>query len=995
MEDKMRKDDLVHANEADREALNAGPALATTLQSAFQRLKLVDQTFDQQETSPVASALEHFVLPLTNLLLVPSSLIQQAMTAALPAIAQAGALDRIILLRRDPEGLLVPNLFWPPEPGTSPACTDMTIAFNGSDIFDKLERVSVVQNIQMLEGACPLKTYLAELEVQSALFVKFQGDQENSGIAIFASRQEKSLSDPQILIFEVITSVLASLLLRHDTDRKYDLSRRELENERDKLEATLTALPDLVLELDHKGRLRSFHSQRMAAYVRAPDQYIGKSASETLPERVAKVIDQAIKDVDQTGVCEGLDFGLRLEDGRHWFSVTASKRKRDADNPQHGYLLVVRDITSEHRKIQEIMKLSRIVQRTSNMVILTNAKREIEWVNEAFEVQTGYTLEEIAGKQPGSVLQGSGTDTDTIKFIHSELALGRGVRTEILNYDKSGTPYWVEMDIQPVKDEAQRITGYVAIQSDVTERHQHVSELKRAEETARENQAAAMDASRDGIAITDADGNFVYMNRAHLDMFAIAESEDILGKNWSTLYDPDKAEIINQQAFPKLLDTGGWKGEIAGRRHDGTAIQQEVSLTLKQDGGIVCITRDIGDRLRAQAERSRLRDEIQIAQRREIMGQMAAGLAHDFNNLIASISGSASLLLNTEDLDQHAHAERILLATNKATDMVQRLLDIGARKPNKTEINLRNALHEARDLVLSGNPSNIAISISEALPDLKLQADSTDFLQVILNLILNSRDALQASDAEEPEIRIDVETTCGAEINYPPLIGEIIPDTDYVSIWVRDNGPGMNERSQRQAFEPYFTTKGAKGSGIGLAVVATIVQANDGAIIVKSEENEGCEVNILWPLTSRHMAMPKETLPNAKPTGRLDGKSILLVDDSEELLRVLSIFLERAGAEVCVSTNPFDILESIKADPDAWDLLITDFDMPGMNGAELARAVKIIDPQIPIVLITALADWRGRTCLNSGRDFLAVLGKPLESIELVSTAEIAIRSSPR
>ncbi|MCB9961684.1 MAG: PAS domain-containing protein [Hyphomonas sp.] len=859
-----------------------------------------------------------------------------------------------------------------------------------------METAGLTKQVDHLGGAeHPLKSRLSALGARSALFVKLPGIDGVSGIAIFASRQNHILSDPQILILEVIASVLASLLLRHDTDGKYDLSRRELENERDKLQATLTALPDLVIELDHDGRMTSFYSQRMAAFVDDPDQYIGKSASETLPERVAEIIDQAMKEVDHRGVCEGLGFGLRLMDGQHWFSVTASRRKRDGNTPRHGYLLVIRDVTSEHRKMEEITKLSRIVQRTSNMVILTNPKREIEWVNDAFEARTGYKLSDIVGKSPGAFLQGPETDAETISLIQSELAAGRGVKTEILNYDKSGTPYWVEMDIQPVRDEARAVTGFVAIQSDVTERRQHVSDLKRAEETARANQAAAMDASRDGIAITDTDGNFVYMNRAHLDMFAIARNEDILGQNWSTLYEPEKAEIINQQAFPKLLETGGWKGEIAGRRCDGSAIQQEVSLTLKQDGGIVCITRDIGERLRAQVERSRLRDEVQTAQRREIMGQMAAGLAHDFNNLIASISGSASLLLGTGSLEQNGHAERILLAANKATDLVKRLMDIGARTPNPTEINLRAALLEARDLVLSGNPSGMAITVSESLPDFAVQADPTDFLQVVLNLVLNSRDALQASAAKEPQIRIEVAKTKGSEIHSSPLIGQIMPEAAYASIRVRDNGPGMSEARQRQVFEPYFTTKGTKGSGLGLAVVATIVQANDGAILVHSSEGEGCEVNILWPVAPQEVSTLTETLPEAKPTGRLDGRSVLLVDDSEDLLRVLSIFLERAGAEVCVSTNPFDILEGIKAAPDAWDLLITDFDMPGVNGAELARAVKLVAPQMPIVLITALADWRGRTSLNSGRDFLAVLGKPLEAGELVSTAEIAINSSAR
>ena len=180
---------------------------------------------------------------------------------------------------------------------------------------------------------------------------------------------------------------------------------------------------------------------------------------------------------------------------------------------------------------------------------------------------------------------------------------------------------------------------------------------------------------------------------------------------------------------------------------------------------------------------------------------------------------------------------------------------------------------------------------------------------------------------------------------------------------------------------------------MGLTIVSGIVQSYDGAITLQTAPGRGCTFHVYWPLRSYSTKSKSTQLQKIVPTGRLDGKSILLVDDSEELLKVFSIFLERAGAEVCVSTDPCDILEAIKEDPDGWDLLITDFDMPNLSGPEFASAVKGIRPNLPMVLITALPDWRGRTSRNSGRDFIAVLGKPVSADELISTAEIAIQAN--
>jgi PAS domain S-box-containing protein len=761
-----------------------------------------------------------------------------------------------------------------------------------------------------------------------------------------------------------------------------------------RLEAILSALPDLVLELSREGRLTHFYSDRMAALIENPAQYIGMTPEEGLPKRVAKIIRNVMHDVDIHGISEGHTFSLRLADFRHWFSISAARTSRGTTDVPEGYVLIIRDITASQKQKKEIEKLSNIASRTSNMVIVTDAAGHIEWVNQAFEAGTGYTLSDIRGRKPGSFLQGPKTDPKTVEQIRAALAAETGIKAEILNYNRLGQQFWLEMDIQPTRDDSGDVNGYMAIQSDISERIQRIEELKIAEARARSDQATAMDASRDGIAITDDQGFFIYMNAAHQELFAIPTQAEILGQHWSALYDPDKAAQINDIVFPQLLKTGGWKGEIAGRRFDGTIIEQEVSLTFRSDGGIVCITRDIGARLKAEAERIRLREELQSAQRREIIGQMAAGLAHDFNNLIASISGSASLIKSQHEADQSPHAERILLASNKASELVRRLLDFGARAPARTQLDAKAALIEAADLIQSGTSSAIEVNLARnIIPEILIEADPTDFLQVVLNLAFNARDALINSATVSPEIMISANIMKLLDLPTSCVVGTLQLDTDYMCLEIQDNGPGMDAELTSKAFQTYFTTKNAQGGGLGLTIVSGIVESYDGAITLETAPGQGCKFQIFWPLRPEPVREQSNLLPKIVPTGRLDGNSILLVDDSEELLRVLSIFLERAGAEVCVSTNPNDVLEALKENAQGWDLLVTDFDMPEMSGADLASAAKKLNPTLPIVLITALPDWRGRASRNSGRDFLAVLGKPVSAEELVCTAEVAIKAT--
>ncbi|MCX7371236.1 MAG: PAS domain-containing protein [Alphaproteobacteria bacterium] len=862
-----------------------------------------------------------------------------------------------------------------------------------------------------------------------------------------------------------------------------------------RLRAVLAALPELVLELDAQGALLACHAG-CGAMAAAPT--MGAPLEQWLPAGPARLVRRMMAGEPIADPALALDLGHGERLWRVSLSAIAGA----------GHLLVLRDIAYLPQQREEIAMLSQVARRMNDLVVVTDAARRIEWVNAAFERVTGWTLADIRGRSPGSVLQSEATDADTVALMRRALDAGEPVQTELLNRRRDGRPYWVRLNIQPLRDAAGRLAGYMSVQSEITgEREQRlareaaarqaadaramleaaveslqdgfvlfdaddrlvicnrryremyalsaeairpgvtfeeglryglargqyaeavgreeawlaermarhraaeaeieqqladgrwvrvfekatpdggrvglrvdITALKLAERRALADRSAAMEASQDGIAITDAAGRFAYMNQAHLAMFALREDAQVLGRHWSMLYAPEGAEWIQAHAMPVLRARGRWSGEIMGRAPDGTPVDQDLALTLQANGNLLWITRDMRERRREAAERETLRTELQLAQRREVVGQMAAGLAHDFTNLLAAIGGSAELIAEDPTVGGTAarSVQRIIEASGNAAALVRRLLTIGTHEAVRGALDLRKPLREAAELLRASlcAPARLVLHLPEDA--VEAAADPTDLLQLVLNLGINARDAL----AGEPgEVRIRLEAARIADPATPVVAGRLDAGRRYACLSVADNGIGMPPELVAQIFRPYFSTKADNGTGLGMSVVGSIVTGNGGAIGLDTAPGKGSCFRIYWPV--------EELAPTPLPadlTGRLDGRAVLVVDDVPGVLFVTAGMLEAVGAEVAPSTEFQDVLDALREDPEAWSLLVTDFDMPGMNGIELARAARALSPGLPVVLLTAVP----ATAEPFKTDFDAVLAKPVSREALISAAESAM-----
>lgn len=643
------------------------------------------------------------------------------------------------------------------------------------------------------------------------------------------------------------------------------------------------------------------------------------------------------------------------------------------------------------RQEQRISQL--IAETTTDAFVCSDAHSRIIHWNRAAETMFGWRADEALGQTldliiPNRHRHGHNTGMERLRQRGPTKLVGKTV--EVPASIKAGHEIPVELSLGmwPAEGEGEP-EGFAAIIRDVSARK--AAEAERAATEARlAQQIAAIEASDDGIAVTDADGRFIFMNRGHATMFGYPDAESLIGQPWSVLYDAENARHIGDVAIPMLEQTGRWRGEVLGRHRDGSAVEQEVSLTLSADGGIVCVTRDIGSRLAMEREKARLREQLMLAQRQEAVGQLASGIAHDFNNLIAAISGTASLLESVADDHVRRHALRIQAAAHTATGLVDKLLALGRRAPDLKAVDLRAILASVRDLVapsLADAQHRIEFDVPPA--PVLARADDTELMQVILNLALNARDAL----APGAEGRIGLALLDAA--GHPPvgtvMVGQL-PAGPAALIRVSDSGCGIAPDEMAQVFEPFYTRKGAAGTGLGLAVVAGIVANAGGAIALFSLPGAGTIFEVWWPMQSATGDHQPFSIVEAADADVLAGKAVLVVDDNPAVVDTLVAMLEQAGAEPGPCLDPADALAAVHEDPQAWNLVITDYDMPGLNGAQLTRQLRAIRADLPVMLLSALPRALQRRS-GEAELFDAVLGKPAGLDTLVAAARAAVATA--
>lgn len=687
---------------------------------------------------------------------------------------------------------------------------------------------------------------------------------------------------------------------------------------------------------------------------------------------------------------------------------------------------------------EEIRTLAMVASRTDNAVLITDAEGRVEYFNDGFHRLTGYTAEEASGRKPGELLQGPETDPDTVAYMRRQLQAGRPFQVEILNYHKSSRKYWAAIEVQPVRDRQGRLTHFIAIESDITNRRRGEQRLRLQGQVLEQIASGqplseildhlcgmievAIDNGQAFILQYDADGKMLdlvsgpnlesefVISLSHVVDLATStftESKPVyiencdLDERWQTLRDSSISTSVRAcWSHPIRVAQDVIGSFVITHPHPAMpTVDQQAFLEMAANVAGIAFKRNRDEQ---NLEQARLRAESANQAKSEFL----ANMSHEIRTPLTAITGYADLLATPGDRSPQdvKWAQQILRSTRHLGMLLDDILDLSRVEAGRLRVERRvcHVISIVDEVATMFRPLaaekllGFAMYASPGVPQ-KIVTDATRLRQIVTNLLSN---AVKFTDKGE----IQVGLTCrpGPEPGMPRTL----------CVSVSDTGVGMNDSQIARLFLPFERlhqeTCTIPGTGLGLAISKRLAELMEGRIELESKPGQGTRFTLCLPIDQTDEFPDEEQCAHSveswassrvdlQDADQLRGRRVLLVEDNPDNVSIFLHMLEPLGLSVSVANNGREALANVSSQiqkGEGYDFILMDMQMPVMDGYTATRELRKRRVEVPIIALTAFAMAGDEAnCLQAGCDLFVT--KPVLRTTLIATLCKALKSPER
>jgi two-component system cell cycle sensor histidine kinase/response regulator CckA len=832
---------------------------------------------------------------------------------------------------------------------------------------------------------------LLELGVVSAVNVAIPGREHPWGVLGVRTTARRTFSDIDIDFLRTIASIVGSAIERRAYEESLRASRSGVAELNERLSAVIDASPVAIIEVDLDRRVTVWNKVAEDIFGWTRDEVIGTILPST-PEHLVDELDDLIARVAGGEQIFNFETERRRKDGTVFPYSISLAAHRNAEGKAVGIISLGTDL-SVSKLTEEELSRSRelyrvVVENSHDMIAVLDPMGRFVFASPSYEQALGYGPEELVDVSPISLVHPSDVQRASDALRQVVTSQGAAV-VELRMRHKRGSWVFVEGTTTSVLGENGQLQSILMSFRDISERRIAEEELREAE--ARYRLLVEQLPLITYINVPGESGRWVYLS---------PQLEEILGykpADWTSdfrnfeqaIHHDDRERVTAERA------ASGGKGRIGleyrlmakdGRavwvRDEAVVVRDLSGKPLYVQGYLL----DISAEREAESERRRLEAQLLHSQKMEAIGRLAGGIAHDFNNLLTAITGYSELILSELDpvSSLARDTEEIKRAAEQAAAMTQQLLAFSRRQVLQPALLDPNEVIGHMEKMLQRLIGENIELVTELAPEIaRIRSDRSQIEQVIMNLVVNARDAIAGGG------RITIETS-NVALDTPTVVGLGLSPGEYIVTSITDTGCGMDDETMSHIFEPFFTTKGqGEGTGLGLATVHGIVEQSNGAIEVSSTLGDGSTFRVYLPAASEAADSDRTAIPLGEVRG---SETLLLVEDEVMVRQLVGRVLRELGYEVFETSCGEEALAVSDNLERPIDLLVTDVVMPGMSGRELAELLTLSRPTTRVLFMSGYTEEAivHRDTLGGEAEFL---GKPFTPQELAHKVRYVLESS--